>query len=731
MTSIDPMEPPGHAGKVPADGDPEARRHLHAVDTPPKGLQVGHVEAGRDVPAVTDVPITPAVVPPTVDDRLQAAKDAELKPILPAWASSKQALRGNAEWAARHYRHRAARRAVYAVPDTLRLSWWGVRGGCRALRGLTRWILDVDSHPLSGTIQASSQAEYDRAMVLRGRRQKARLQLTGAGLTAVTAAGVADWTLLPHWTLAVPALAATAGLVRAGKPADKPLLIGGGTVVKHAPVRLTDESVAAAFAALGIPALRELVAKRRSSELFVSPIERTSMGHGYRTDMVMPLGVTALEVAAVRSKVAANLRRQIGQVWITPQRSRNEAAMELLVLDRPLSEMRLPAWPLLNRGTADMLAPVPFGYTAMADRVSLTLFQANLLTGGIPGAGKTNGMMILACAAALDVHCELYSVEMKGTDDYQGLRPIAHRHVSGPEEHDAVMAVLREVYGQLDPRAAALADAIKRGKAPDRRVTPELAAAGIGLHPLLLILDEVQELFVDSGTPESKELIKEATRLLEGIIKRGRALGVIVILGTQSPDAKSLPKSIERLIGIRFALRVEGQQGNDMILGTSAYQNGHRATLLDDTDRGVGLLKRGADVLTVRSCYLTTGQITAIGRRARLLREQAGTLSGDAIGDVRKEDATCTDVIVDCLEVWATAAGDDSAWLSALEDAMAGRWPDRYGDTGDGWLGKRLRAIGVKTLGQRKRSDGAGGQTNRVGVTKAALLSAIEATEGD
>jgi S-DNA-T family DNA segregation ATPase FtsK/SpoIIIE len=397
----------------------------------------------------------------------------------------------------------------------------------------------------------------------------------------------------------------------------------------------------------------------------------------------------------------------------------------LWVLDKPFSEMRMPAWPLLSRGRADMLAPIPFGCTQNLERASVTLFESNWLTGGVPGAGKTSGMLVLGCAAALDPRCELYLVELKGTNDYVGLQPVAHRHVSGAatsEALDATMAVLREVYAQLEKRALALATAIKAGKAPERKVTPELASAGIGLHPLLLILDEIQELFAE------KEYVEEAEELLKGILKRGRALAVMVALGTQSPDARSLPKSIERLIGTRYALRVEGQPGNDMILGTSAYQSGHRATLFDETDRGVGLLKVGTNVRTVRSCYLTVAQVEAIGRRARVLREEAGTLTGEAAGQHRQDtdDATRTVVLLDSIEVWKTAGGDDSAWLASLEDALADRWPDRYADLGDGWLGTRLRALKVPKLGQRKRGDGSGGQTNRAGVRRAAILKALE-----
>jgi S-DNA-T family DNA segregation ATPase FtsK/SpoIIIE len=50
-----------------------------------------------------------------------------------------------------------------------------------------------------------------------------------------------------------------------------------------------------------------------------------------------------------------------------------------------------------------------------------------------------------------------------------------------------------------------------------------------------MFIDECQELF---SHPDYRD---EADRLATGIIKRGPALGIILILATQRPDAKSLP----------------------------------------------------------------------------------------------------------------------------------------------------------------------------------------------
>ena len=143
-----------------------------------------------------------------------------------------------------------------------------------------------------------------------------------------------------------------------------------------------------------------------------------------------------------------------------------------------------------------------------------------------------------------------------------------------------------------------------------------------------MFIDECQELF---SHPDYKD---EAARLVEAIIKRGPALGIILVLATQRPDAASLPTGVSANVGIRFCLRVMGQTENDMVLGTSSYKNGLRATTFGPRDKGIGYLVGATDdPQIVRTAYIDGPAAEAIGARARALREAAGTLSGHALGE--------------------------------------------------------------------------------------------------
>ena len=80
-------------------------------------------------------------------------------------------------------------------------------------------------------------------------------------------------------------------------------------------------------------------------------------------------------------------------------------------------------------------------------------------------------------------------------------------------------------------------------------------------------------------------------------------------------------------MSIRFCLNVAGQVENDMILGTSAYKNGVRATTFrPKIDAGLGYLKGATVPQVVRTYYLDVPATQPVVARARVLRERAGTL---------------------------------------------------------------------------------------------------------
>ncbi len=102
-----------------------------------------------------------------------------------------------------------------------------------------------------------------------------------------------------------------------------------------------------------------------------------------------------------------------------------------------------------------------------------------------------------------------------------------------------------------------------------------------------------------------------------------------------------------------------------------------------------------------------------VAERAYALRQAAGTLSGDAVG----EQATRVDVVTDVLRV---AAGAERMWTSELLERLVGLRPEVYGGWTPAQLAAALRPAGAlpqQVWGQTP--DGTG--TNRNGYVLAEI----------
>ena len=250
----------------------------------------------------------------------------------------------------------------------------------------------------------------------------------------------------------------------------------------------------------------------------------------------------------------------------------------------------------------------------------------------------------------------------------------------------------------------------------ENKVTPELASLkGSGLHPLVVFVDEIQELF-------QSKFGKAAAELAEKVIKLGRALGVILLIGTQIPDKDSLPPGITRNVNTRFCLSVADQIANDMILGTSAYKNGYRATVFEPvTEAGWGILSGLGKPGARRSFYVNNEDAAKVVARAIAARIEAGTMP-DPGTQTRQQDPT-HDVLSDVAAVWP--AGEDAVWNETLIERLT----DYRGDVYTGWKPAQLTAlldtVGVKVDQIGRRINGK--PVTRRGPKRADVAEAIAA----
>jgi DNA segregation ATPase FtsK/SpoIIIE, S-DNA-T family len=208
-------------------------------------------------------------------------------------------------------------------------------------------------------------------------------------------------------------------------------------------------------------------------------------------------------------------------------------------------------------------------------------------------------------------------------------------------------------------------------------------------------VDEIQELF-------RSKYGKDIGEVAEAVIKLGRALGVVLLIGTQIPDKDSLPTGITRNVNTRMCLSVADQTANDMILGTSKYKQGYRATVFEPvTEAGWGILiglgKPGAR----RSFEVDNTNAERIITRAVAYRTAAGTMpTTPAARDITPG----YDLLGDLLQIWPAA--EDRAWNETLLERLTELRPEVYGGWKPEQLTSALKPHGIDVAQIGRRIDG-------------------------
>jgi len=707
---------PAPDGPGPVDWD-RYEHELGGRDGPPAGTAPSDAEAAEvgEARVLVDSPAAQRPVRPG----LSGLRAGQRRPILPAWLRSRAELAEMVRWAAGYAAHTSgyhlARSPVYAG----RLAARAPRGSARVLAGWLRWLFDLEAEPVrQGVVRAQDAEAYLKLARQRDRRVRWRATVSALLLAALSLVGMVLLLAPPlvRWA-ALLAMVVTFGV--AGRPADRPLL-ERAVVVAKAP-RLTSEMVVRALGVLGLAGINQALARDPKAIGFVAPITRD--GPGWRADIDLPPGVTVGEVADRRDKLASGLGRPLGCVWPEGNAEVHPGRLVLWVGDQDMAKARQPAWPLAKQGAVDLFKPWPFGTDQRGRPVPLTLMFASMVIGSIPRMGKTFAMRLALLAAALDVRVELHVYDLKGTGDFSVLEPVAYRYRAGDDPDDLAYALadLRDLGAELRRRAKVIRG-LPRDKCPENKATPELAGIrSLGLHPIVLGVDECQRWFEHPGHGT------EIQAVCEDLVRRGPALGIVPLFGTQRPDARSLPTAISANAVLRFCLKVMGQTENDMVLGTSAYKNGVRATMFARADRGIGYLAgEGDDPQIVRSFYVDVPAAERTVARARALRDRAGTLSGHALGeDPEPADATST-LLADVLAV--IPASEARVWNQTVVARLAELRPEVYG----GWEAEQLTAAlkphGI-TTGQVWGTDPATGEgANRRGIDRRAVAEAAERT---
>jgi S-DNA-T family DNA segregation ATPase FtsK/SpoIIIE len=695
---------------VPDQPEPPEEHTMQDLDQPTGGIALREVElpAERDAEVAGEETLTGPPVDLPEQERLPVyatitgRDDAPLQPIVPAWLRSRDDLKAGLRWWVNLQWYRARKHAWNSPAYAARAARWAPVGAARVAARGWQWAWDMEATPLRRSqIAAGDATGYLTLEKIRTRKLKVRLPVAGGVLAATVGGCCAAYATLPWWAQVPLWGGLLAGLARVGRPVDRPIVGPAVTITRHE--RLTAERVREALCSLGISGLKD-----PKKITFPDQIHRDGPGQLARVNL--PIGVEAVDVCEKRGKLSSALRLPVDQVWPTAGPD-HAGQLDLWVGYQPASKMRPPKWSLAADGArTSVFEPAEFGADQRQRPVSSVLFARNWLIGGVPGSGKSYFARALALAASLDPTVEFKIAEFKGTADFGDFDEagLCSAYFCGVDDEalEGGAEIIAWGLAEAERRGKRIRRFREQGRAPEGKVTPELAAEqGTGLHPVVILIDEAHELLVDP----------EVATAAERLIKRGRALGLIVILATQIPDAKSVPPIITRCVTMRACLAVQDHIANDMILGTGSYKRGITATAYrPGLDAGWAMVT-GLDAPTaVRSQFPDEKTAKKILARAVQLRGGV-TPWGD------EEEAPRLDVLVDVQRVWP--AGRPGVQWGALAEALAAFRPEAYGDLTAESLSALLRGLGVPS--ENVKADG---QVLK-GCKRAAVMAAVERRE--
>ncbi|MFE6620308.1 cell division protein FtsK [Streptomyces sp. NPDC057740] len=651
--------------------------------------------------------------------RLAAAKRRD---VIPVWLRSTAELRTAAGWVARHYTHAAGYHVLRSPVYAARLTMQAPTGLARFVGGTMRWVADREGEPVRlAAVRREDAAEYLKLSRQRDGRVRLRTLVAVLGMFVGLGAALAIYVLAPDWLQAISVSALVLAFGAAGRKADDPVIHRAVELPKA--TKLTSDIVLRALGALGIPAINQAQAKGRDGFEFTAPITRD--GPGWRAEGNLPYGVTVTDVIERRERLASGLRRPLGCVWPEAVSEEHTGRLVLWVGDQDLKSAPKPAWPLLKSGTVDLFKAIPYGTDQRGRWVEVTLMFIAGVIGAIPRMGKTFLLRLLLLIAALDPRAELHTYDMKGTGDLDPVgEAVSHRHGVGEEDETIQYALndFRALREELRRRTKVIRS-LPRDICPESKVTSQLAdKRSLGLHPIVIGVDECQVLF------EHPEHGKEFEEIATDLVKRGPATGIVLLLATQRPDAKSLPTGISANAGARWCLKVMGQTENDMVLGTSSYKRGVRATMFAWGDKGLHyFVGEGSDARIVYGTFIDAPGAVAVAARARTAREKAGLLSGYAAGESAEAvTGPSYDLLADILAVVPAAQAKE--WSETIVTRLAELRPEVY----TGWepetLAAALKPLSISTIQVGRRIDGK--VVNRRGVDRSHITAAIAERDG-
>lgn len=244
----------------------------------------------------------------------------------------------------------------------------------------------------------------------------------------------------------------------------------------------------------------------------------------------------------------------------------------------------------------------------------LSLKEANLVVGGVPGAGKSVFLNGLLAHLSLHPHIEMAFIDLKAGVEagaWEGrLSAAAYEQKAAATLIAWMLADCRSRYTRM-----------KAAKVRNAWTAPGYLGAEEPVR--VLVIDEAAELFA-GASKESRQIADEATENLRSLVSLGRAAGYVVVMATQKPTVNTLPSAIRDIATVRIAFRCKTLPAAASIMGDDISEavTDLNPTSISESQRGVAVATtRTGDLVRVQCSLIddATIDIAAASRWPRAL----------------------------------------------------------------------------------------------------------------
>lgn len=469
------------------------------------------------------------------------------------------------------------------------------------------------------------------------------------------------------------------------------------------------------MAVLNIPAAplaADLKAMSEGDRIRTRAHRPSRVGDSYQVVVTLPAGMDAAKLASSHTgSIAGSLGLPEGRVDLSTDRRRSARDLVVRILDIALEDRDMGHMPVPTT-RHPFFDGFTVGVNRIGDPLGTRIFERSAVVLGAAGSGKSYTLRSYASAAAIDPLVDLYVFSLRATVDFDPLGEAGVAQVHSGDDAK-IIRTLRELVvhlsGDIDRRGQTL-----RSHGVEK-LTPQIATDDPTMRPVVVVIDECHVGLRD----------KDIAAAVADLVKRARAVGIVLILASQEGNDTDIPRPITQNTAVGIALRVTTHTQVDNALGTGAYASGAHATKIPTDAPGTAWVRGLTDTIEKIKTYGT--DLDALSEFARFAAEERAewfSKHGGPVSLTATDDDVIDQAPADLLDHVATVMEDRA--VMTRREVLAGLQaidPDRYGDWATKDLSRELKGWGIPA--QQGTAPGASGR--QAVLTLEALNDAIAA----